>query len=350
MNRLQVISLLIILPLLLPMNAPLVSGYSDRSLNFQVHLIKNQKITVDSEPLVLLFNDTYHNLTEVYLELDNFEKKASHLINYSNIGYSYNNNSIPLVTLTDEQVSDEVKGKTYIVAHHHAREQITIEHTIRTIRDLVNNYNSGDESTIDLLSKFIIYFIVTLNPDSLDHVLYENECLRKTMRPYDEDGDGLFDEDGPDDVNNDGRISEFYEYYWNQSLEEWILLDQYSEGIDDDGDGLFNEDRIGGVDLNRNYPFHWNDSSADSGWGSDLSSKTYPGPEPASENETRALIDFVSKHNFTHAHSLHSGTNTTLFDWSYTNDINQPEAPMYRDMLIDFKARNLLPDSFFIEE
>ncbi len=332
------------------MNAPLVSGYFDQSVNYQIHLLKNQNLIVDSKELVLQFNDKYHNLTEVYLELENFEKNASHIIDYSNIGYSFNNNSIPLITLTDEQISDDIKGKTYLVAHHHAREQITIEHTIRTIRDLVNNYNRGDEITIDLLSKNIIYFIVTLNPDSLDHVLNENECLRKTMRPYDEDGDGLFDEDGPDDVNNDGRISEYYEYFWNQSLEDWILLDQYYEGIDDDGDGLFNEDRIGGVDLNRNYPFHWNDSSADSGWGSDLSSKTYPGPEPASENETRALIDFVSKHNFTHAHSLHSGTNTTLFDWSYTNKINQPEAPMYRDMLIDFKARDLLPASFFAKD
>jgi hypothetical protein len=179
------------------MYAPLVSGYSDQSMNFQVHLIKNQIMTVDSEKLVLLFKDKYHNLTEVYLELENFEKNASHLIDYSNIGNSYNNNSIPLITLTNEQIPDEIKGKTYIVAHHHAREQITIEHALRTIRDLVNNYNNGDQYTLSLLDKYIIYFIVTLNPDSLDHVLYENEWLRKTMRPYDEDGDGKFDEDGP---------------------------------------------------------------------------------------------------------------------------------------------------------
>jgi hypothetical protein len=339
---------LIIISLYFSMNVSSSTGDVEQDVNFQIQTISKPDRALSNEPLGLLVEDKYHNLSEVYHELDNFNTNASHLIDYANIGYSYMNNSIPLITLTNEQIPDEAKGKTYIVAHHHAREQITIEHTLRTIRDLVNNYNNGDRSTVSLLDKFIIYFIVTLNPDSLDHVLYENEHLRKTMRPIDEDGDGKFDEDGPEDTNGDGRISEYHVYLTNQS--EWVYQYYYMEGIDNDNDGLLNEDRIGGVDLNRNYPFHWNDSSTDSGWGNDKSSYTYPGPEPASENETRALMDFVSKHNFTHALSLHSGTNASLFDWSYTNEIQQPEASIYESLLNDFKMMNLLHYSFFLEE
>ncbi len=330
------------------MNVSIVAGNVEHEVKFKIKTSSTPYYASNNETLTLLIENKYHNLTEVYLELENFNINASHLIDYSNIGYSYRNNSIPLITLTNEQIPDVVKGKTYIVAHHHAREQITIEHTLRTIRDLVNNYNNGDKSTISLLNKFIIFFIVTLNPDSLDHVLYENAHLRKTMRPIDEDGDGKFDEDGPDDTNEDGRISEYYVYLTNQT--EWVFQYSYIEGIDNDNDGFFNEDQIGGVDLNRNYPFHWNDSSTDSGWGDDKSNEAYPGPEPASENETRALIDFVSKHNFTHALSLHSGTNATLFDWSYTNEIQQPEASMYSSLFNDFEIMRLLPESFFLEE
>jgi hypothetical protein len=170
------------------------------------------------------------------------------------------------------------------------------------------------------------------------------------MRPYDEDGDGKFDEDGPEDIDGDGRITGYYVYYDNETDGTFEYQYQFTEGLDNDGDGLINEDRIGGVDINRNYPFHWNDSSTDSGWGNDMSDRSWPGPEPASENETRALIEFVSKHNFTHALSLHSGTNITLFDWSYTNEAHQPESSLYNEMLIDFKARYLLPESFFSEE
>ncbi len=318
----------------------------DVRINVQKRIMPYRKM--NQGQLVLLIQNRYHNLTEVYLELENFNNSAPHLIEYSSIGYSYSNNTIPLIKLTNEQIKDQVKGKTYIVAHHHAREQITIEHTLRTIRDLVNKYNSGDDSTINLLDKFIIYFIVTLNPDSLDHVLYENEWLRKTMKPYDDDDDGFFDEDGPSDVDGDGRISEFAvrpKEGWDNKT--WVF---YYEGNDNDSDNFINEDWIGGVDLNRNYPFHWNDSSCDSGWGNDKFKEDYPGPEPASENETRVLMNFVSSHNFTHAQSLHSGINATLFDWSYTLEVRQAEYLMYELMMETFRDRDLLPESFIPED
>lgn len=58
----------------------------------------------------------------------------------------------------------------------------------------------------------------------------------------------------------------------------------YREGIDNDGDGLYNEDGVGGVDLNQNFVHGYRFHAAGSGaW-------------QLSEPESRALIDYVLAH------------------------------------------------------
>ncbi|UCG89622.1 MAG: hypothetical protein JSU57_03875 [Candidatus Heimdallarchaeota archaeon] len=298
--------------------------------------------TAKSESLELQFPDKYHNLSELYAELEYFNRTASNLIDYSFIGLSYWNNPIPLITLTNEQIVEDVKGKTYVVAHHHAREQITIEHTIRTIRDLVNGYLTADQTIGELLDRTIIYFIVTLNPDSLDYTLYQNPWQRKNMRPIDDDNDGFIDEDGPNDANGDGYVSIYSAEYKTGGWETWL------EGSDEDGDGLIDEDSGGGVDLNRNYPIHWNDSRCDSGSTGNTLLEDYPGESALSENETKALVDFVVKHKFTHASSLHSGTTIPILGWGYTND-KQAESSLYEKMLDNWDSEQLLPGVYFDE-
>ena len=128
---------------------------------------------------------------------------------------------------------------------------------LRFVLRLVNGY--GNDA---LLTEYVdtqeIYVILTINPDALDVVVNDHDYwLRKNLRPYDNDGDGLFSEDVADDEDGDGHISEFYVYTKDNPADIPHIDDYdyyYYEGIDDDGDGLFNEDEIGLVDLNRNYP------------------------------------------------------------------------------------------------
>ncbi len=304
--------------------------------------VVNQAQNDSSSNIELLFKDKYHNLSEVYEELKHFNDSKPEIVDYSSIGYSYGGNKIPLITITNEKIDEEIKAKTYIVAHHHAREMITIEESLRLIRDLINDY--GHDSNITaLLERSIIYIIVTLNPDSLDYTLYQNEHFRKSLKPYDDDGDGLLDEDGPEDINNDGKISEYCLYNATNmdAISRWI------EGTDKDKDGKISEDPPGGVDPNRNYPFHWNDTRAMTGSTSDKTSFTYPGPAPLSENETRVLDNFVKQHNFTHALSLHSGIATLLYGWSWNNKILQKENPIYGSMESKIRNEGLLPSNFF---
>ncbi|MHA2073766.1 MAG: M14 family zinc carboxypeptidase [Candidatus Hodarchaeales archaeon] len=304
--------------------------------------VKHKSSEQSSYNISLLYQNKYHNLSEVYEELRYFNVSAPKLIDYSHIGYSYYGNKIPLITLTNEEVSEEYKSKTYYVAHHHAREMCTIEEVLRLIRDLINDYGE-DPDTTSLLNRIIIYFIVTLNPDSLDYTLYQNEHFRKSMKPYDDDNDGSLDEDGPKDMNNDSKISE----YWVYNTTNTGVIAHWIEGEDVDNDGQIGEDPPGGVDLNRNYPFHWNDSSSNTGSTSDKTSFTYPGLKAFSENETSVLDNFVQLHNFTHALSLHSGIATLCYGWSWTHLYQQPEQAIYDSFATYIKDEGLLPNSFF---
>src|SRR5205085_9685579 len=101
-------------------------------------------------------------------------------------------------------------------------------------------------------------------------------ACRTGKKPMADDDDGLYDEDGPDDLDGDGNICQMRRLdpngAWRVSPEDQRLMvplqpdEKYEgprytllgeEGIDNDGDGLINEDGPGGYDLNRNWPAGW---------------------------------------------------------------------------------------------
>jgi len=117
---------------------------------------------------------------------------------------------------------------------------------------------------------------------------------REPYRPADDDGDGLFDEDQTEDVDGDGELSVMYvedldgEYKLSPDKRRFVEVEDPreevrrfrrlgGEGYDNDGDGLINEDDIGGPDPNRNFPYGW---SVESGY-----------PYPMSEIETRNVFE-----------------------------------------------------------
>jgi hypothetical protein len=119
--------------------------------------------------------------------------------------------------------------------------------------------------------------------------------------PEDEDRDGATDEDPGDDLNGDGFITQMRvsdpEGEWIIDPDEPRLMRRadatrgergvyktYIEGRDDDGDGVYNEDGLGGTHLNMNWP-HQYPYFAD-----------HAGLNMVSEVETRALADFVFTH------------------------------------------------------
>ncbi len=159
-----------------------------------------------------------------------------------------------------------------------------------------------DAEMRERFEKTTLYIIPRMNPDGAQRFFMKpiNE-MRGNTTPFDSDHDGYVDEDGPDDLNDDDLIS----WVRVEDVEgEWILHPDdkrilikpdslkgehgqwfyFKEGKDNDGDEAINEDALGEVNFNRNYPF-------DYPWFSDDT-----GIHQVSENETRALADFVVDH------------------------------------------------------
>ena len=327
-------SLMLILSLSL---AP--SGFILSEVQPHMHVQGNYaSIERDWENVTLLYENQYHNPDELKEEIENINQHVPDLVDFEDIGQSYLGQDIYSIRITNEEITTQ-KAKALVVAHHHGREQVTVEIALRFILHLLNAYGVDDTIT-EYVDTEEIYVIPTINPDALDVVVNEgNHWLRKNLRPYDDDGDGEFDEDSPQDVDGDGIISSFDVYLKADELSDPTYSYSYYEGIDDDNDGLVNEDHIGLVDLNRNYDVFWDTSGSPL---SDPSSSTYAGPDPFSEPETRILRDFVLQHKFAMAYSLHSGVNATFMVANPDNEFAEPE--LYPNMLDDYSQ--LLPDGF----
>jgi hypothetical protein len=155
---------------------------------------------------------------------------------------------------------------------------------------------------VDMRSDRTWYILPCGNPDAA--AAYFGQPLRldpRNARPRNDDQDDLTDEDGADDLDGDGLITQMRvrdpEGAWIPVPVEPRLMKKadgskgekgvwklYPEGLDNDGDGQYNEDGPGGVNLGTAFPhlfkFHAPDSGAWSG----------------SEPETFALLKFFDLH------------------------------------------------------
>lgn len=137
------------------------------------------------------------------------------------------------------------------------------------------------------------------------------QTLRSTIRPYDNDRDGLLDEDPAEDLDGDGFIRQMRikvtkgegRYIIDPCDPKGRLMKRaepgqgdynlMSEGIDNDNDGKINEDGIGGLDLHRNYPENWRPMVEHTGRAF---TQYGAGAYPLSEIETRSLVVFLLEH------------------------------------------------------
>lgn len=160
----------------------------------------------------------------------------------------------------------------------------------------------AEDRDADLLKTTTLYVVPCLNPDAAERYFEEPRIDdARNGTPNDEDHDGLADEDGSEDLNGDGlvtmmRVEDKEGQYIADPNEPRLLLKAdplkgevpvwklLPEGIDNDRDKRWNEDGPGGVNFNRNFPYGYKYFAPDAGL------------HPVSENETRALADFVVAH------------------------------------------------------
>lgn len=217
------------------------------------------------------------------------------------MGKSYGGRDMWVMTINNPRTGKEMdKAAMVIEANVHGNEIQGSEVTLYTIWYLMENYGRVEEIT-RMVDERVFHIIPSVNPDGRDYFLHEHGGGARTGHvPVDSDGDGLFDEDGPDDLNGNGQIETIRKYVPGQGTHrishldprimeavppgevgDWIILGQ--EGLDNDGDGRVNEDPIGGYDPNRNYASDWQPNYVQGG------SMDYPFQLP----EARAINDFM---------------------------------------------------------
>lgn len=253
------------------------------------------------DPLALNWNQL-HNTTAVHDILNAWVKKYPDLTRQYSIGTTLKGTPLMVLEITNHKTgAAEDKPAYYYDGNIHAGELTGAEVALRFAWEVLSKYDK-DPRIKNLLDTRTLYIRPKFNPDGADLALNTSTILRSTPRPYDEDGDGLLDEDPGNDLNKDGivtdiRVKNSTGQWKTSSIDPRIMVkresgetggtyyDVLTEGIDDDGDGAFNEDGVGGIDMNRNFPREWGMQFEQFG----------AGPYPLSEPETKATIEFLTR-------------------------------------------------------
>jgi hypothetical protein len=254
--------------------------------------------------------ERYHSLDVIYSWLVKWEKDFPDLVDLYEVGKSYEGRPVLQMTVTNKKTGkDTDKPAAFFEGGRHSGEVTSSECVLWLAQYLLLHYGTDPEVT-HLLDTKTIYLKPVNNPDG--HNLYLNtaQSNRSTVRPEDNDSDGLLDEDAPEDLDNDGMILTMR---WKDEKKGNLIPDPIdstgrimkrvpagkgiylssSEGIDNDSDGRINEDGIGGLDLHRNYPENWRPETEQTGRGYTQGGS---GEFPLSETETRAVVDFLLSH------------------------------------------------------
>ncbi|MBT3327449.1 MAG: peptidase M14 [Gemmatimonadales bacterium] len=269
----------------------------------------------DPEHRLDLTWDRWLDHDEIGERMQLMQRTWPEFLTLESIGESYGGREMWLMTINNPRTGAESsKAGMFIEANVHGNEIQGAEVALYTIWYLMENYDSIDEVK-RLVDERVFHILPTVNPDGRDYFLDGTGSGARTGHiPVDSDGDGLTDEDGPNDLNGNGVIEQIRKYVPGQGTfrldptdsrfmqpvgpgetGDWELLG--SEGIDDDGDGRTNEDPVGGYDPNRNYGADWQPNYIQGG------SMDYPFRLP----EARAINDFmVERPNIAGFQSFHN--------------------------------------------
>ena len=156
-------------------------------------------------PLKFDHNYTY---SEVVAYLQGLIKTYPKITKLHTIGKSYLGKDLLVLEITNQTNGKALEKPGYwIDGNLHSSEVMGAAVCLKTIDTLVTQYGK-DPFITNLVDTRTIYIMPKLNPDGSDHYLTSPESIRSVVRPHDSDGDGLLDEDPPEDLNGDRYITQ----------------------------------------------------------------------------------------------------------------------------------------------
>lgn len=263
-----------------------------------------QKYASDPQFKIKIDFNRWHDVNELWDDMERLEKTFPKFLNLESVGKSYNGHDIMYMTINNPDTGPELsKAAMYVDANIHGNEIQGGEVCLYTIWYLMENYGKIDKIT-RLVDERVFYIFPCVNPDGRQYFMEaEGGGARTGQVPVDSDNDGLYEEDGPNDLNGNNIIEQIRKYVPGKGnmrisardkriLEpvaygetgDYILLGR--EGIDDDGDGSINEDGPGSYDPNRNWAVDWQPNYVQRG------AMEYPFQLP----ESNAINKFLKAH------------------------------------------------------
>jgi len=255
----------------------------------------------------------FHTYAEVNDFLKAWAAEYPNLVDLYSVAKSFEGRDIWQITITNKATGkDTDKPAMYIEGNRHSGEVTAAEAALWMAWHVLTQYGKDPEIT-KLVDTRALYVRVQNNPDGSELYLNTAQTPRSTGRPYDDDRDGLLDEDPAEDLDGDGSILQVRKKVGpgkgtmtidpNDPTGRLMVRAEagkgdyivQAEGWDNDGDGRTNEDGVGGLDLHRNYPENWRpmpgQDATGRGW-----TQGGAGEYPLSEIETRAVVLFLLQH------------------------------------------------------
>lgn len=239
----------------------------------------------------------YRSFVEVEKLLTDWSKQHAALVQLETIGQSPGGRRIHAIRIAGAGESDPAsRPAVFVGANMAGFHNAGTEAALHLIEKLLTDAAAGD-----LLKRRTFYVVPVLNPDAHDGMFAKvRRRVSGNAKPVDRDMDGLTGEDGPDDLNGDGRITQMRiadpagtmlpdpadprrMIAADSAKGQRGLYRVFTEGRDDDGDGEYNEDPPDGIQPDRNFAHAFPHGQPQSG--------LFPSHAP----ETKAIMDYLLK-------------------------------------------------------
>ncbi|HSK67155.1 MAG TPA: M14 family metallopeptidase, partial [Anaerolineales bacterium] len=194
----------------------------------------------EDQAIILAFpvaDSAYHDYAEMVAEIQQAELDHGAIFDLFSIGTSYEGRTIWAGKISDNVGTDESEPEVLFTHHQHAREHLTVEMALYTLKMLTDEYGTNSQIT-DLVNEREIWMVFDMNPDGGEYDIATGtyRSWRKNRQPN--------------------------------------LGSSYI-----------------GTDLNRNWAYRWGCCGGSSGT---TSSDTYRGSSGFSAPETARVRDFVN--------------------------------------------------------
>jgi Zinc carboxypeptidase len=266
-----------------------------------------------------MFREKYVNYAELTDQLQHWASQHPDFVQLSSLGPSAAGREIPLLTIgTDPSEPGLARPAVWIDGNMHASEVCGTSVALAIAQDLIAIHQGANTAggkplpapMLQTLRETLFYVVPRISPDGAEEVLQRGRYVRSS--PVDDRVNKGHARWVGQDINHDGRTGYMRQLDADgelallrgddgQPLQPEVLVARmpedegpfyrlYPEGVIENFDGRtipapdFLSDNL--YDFNRNFPYHWAPEPQQAGAGH------YPGSAP----ETRAVIDFATRH------------------------------------------------------